>query len=82
MAEDVDPDRGAPTWEQRWHPLREEWVLFTAHRGGRPWLGEVKAPADPDVPAYDPTCALCPGNRRLPRCDDRLNDRQELDLAR
>ena len=55
MAEDVDPDRGAPTWEQRWHPLREEWVLFTAHRGGRPWLGEVKAPADPDVPAYDPT---------------------------
>ena len=65
MAEHVDPDRGAPTWEQRWHPLREEWVLFTAHRGGRPWLGEVKAPADPDVPAYDPNCALCPGNHRL-----------------
>lgn len=55
----------SPTWEQRWHPLREEWVLFTAHRGGRPWLGETKPHAAAAAPAYDPTCALCPGNRRL-----------------
>ena len=54
-----------PTWEQRWHPLREEWVLFTAHRGGRPWLGERKIAVETDIPAYDPSCALCPGNRRL-----------------
>ena len=54
-----------PTWEQRWHPLREEWVLFTAHRGGRPWIGELKSPDAATVPAYDPTCALCPGNARL-----------------
>jgi UDPglucose--hexose-1-phosphate uridylyltransferase len=53
-----------PIWEQRWHPLREEWVLFTAHRGGRPWIGELKAP-DAPAASYDPTCALCPGNRRL-----------------
>ena len=53
-----------PTWEQRWHPLREEWVLFTAHRGGRPWIGELKS-RDPAAPSYDPDCALCPGNRRL-----------------
>ena len=52
-------------WEERWHPLREEWVLFTSHRGGRPWLGETKKVPDEIVPAYDPTCALCPGNRRL-----------------
>jgi len=39
-------------------------VLFTAHRGGRPWIGELKTP-DPAAAAYDPTCALCPGNRRL-----------------
>lgn len=55
----------APVWEQRWHPLREEWVLFTAHRGGRPWVGETVPRVEAPVPAYDPTCALCPGNERL-----------------
>lgn len=52
-------------WQQRWHPLREEWVLYTSHRGGRPWIGETHRPADAAVPSFDPTCALCPGNRRL-----------------
>ena len=52
-------------WEQRWHPLREEWVLFTSHRGARPWLGEKNRPAAEVVPAFDPTCALCPGNKRV-----------------
>ncbi|KXU34717.1 hypothetical protein AXK11_07690 [Cephaloticoccus primus] len=57
----------SPLWEQRWHPLREEWVLYTAHRGGRPWIGDTHKPADADArpPSYDPTCALCPGNLRL-----------------
>ena len=31
---------GAPAWEQRWHPLREEWVVVAAHRQDRPWQGE------------------------------------------
>jgi UDPglucose--hexose-1-phosphate uridylyltransferase len=52
-------------WEQRWHPLREEWILYTSHRGGRPWLGEKKEAKFDPIPAYDPTCALCPGNKRL-----------------
>ena len=52
-------------WEQRWHPLRAEWVLFTSHRGGRPWIGETHPPRDADPPGYDPSCALCPGNQRL-----------------
>ncbi len=52
-------------WEQRWHPLREEWVLFTAHRGGRPWIGDTHPPRVAAPPRYDPTCALCPGNKRL-----------------
>src|SRR5213075_1072165 len=26
-------------WEERWHPLREEWVIVAAHRQGRPWVG-------------------------------------------
>jgi UDPglucose--hexose-1-phosphate uridylyltransferase len=58
------PSPPEPVWEQRWHPLREEWVLFTAHRGGRPWIGELNVPDDPAA-SYDPACALCPGNRRL-----------------
>ncbi len=52
-------------WEQRWHPLREEWVLFTSHRGGRPWIGATHARTEKPVPSFDPGCALCPGNRRL-----------------
>ena len=32
-------------WEERWHPLREEWVIVAAHRQARPWSGaEVAAP--------------------------------------
>ena len=29
-----------PLWEERWHPLREEWVIVAAHRQNRPWTGE------------------------------------------
>src|SRR5471032_2653134 len=58
-------DSNSLVWEQRWHPLREEWVLFTSHRGGRPWLGEMARPSQDIVSPYDPTCALCPGNKRL-----------------
>jgi UDPglucose--hexose-1-phosphate uridylyltransferase len=54
-----------PLWEQRWHPLREEWILFTSHRGGRPWIGDKVTATTVPVPSYDPTCALCPGNSRL-----------------
>ncbi len=28
-------------WEERWHPLREEWVVVAAHRQNRPWSGEL-----------------------------------------
>jgi UDPglucose--hexose-1-phosphate uridylyltransferase len=52
-------------WEQRWHPLRGEWVLFTSHRSGRPWVGETVPAQEPAPPCYDPQCALCPGNRRM-----------------
>jgi UDPglucose--hexose-1-phosphate uridylyltransferase len=27
-------------WEQRWHPLRREWVIISSHRNERPWQGE------------------------------------------
>jgi len=52
-------------WEQRWNPLRGEWVVFSAHRQQRPWRGErVAASAPREVPARDPGCAFCPGATR------------------
>src|SRR5436190_2125279 len=53
------------TWEERWHPLREEWVIVAAHRQNRPWVGEVLARPAKTVPAYDPSCTFCPGNPRV-----------------
>lgn len=51
-------------WEKRWHPLREEWVVYSAHRNSRPWQGaDLIKPAI--GPSYDPTCYLCPGNKRV-----------------
>lgn len=52
-------------WEQRWHPLREEWVIIAAHRQNRPWTGETVGNAKSELPEYDPTCYLCPGNKRV-----------------
>jgi UDPglucose--hexose-1-phosphate uridylyltransferase len=54
-----------PTWEERWHPLREEWVIVAAHRQSRPWLGESVRSAEHDAPAYVDDCYLCPGNQRV-----------------
>ena len=51
-------------WEERWHPLREEWVIVAAHRQARPWLGETVSPQADEIPAYQPDCYLCPGNTR------------------
>jgi len=53
------------TFEQRWHPLREEWVVIAAHRQDRPWRGEEAHLGDKPRPAYDPSCYLCPGNKRV-----------------
>ena len=52
-------------WEERWHPLREEWVIVAAHRQDRPWRGETVGAEREDVPSYDPECYLCPGNSRV-----------------
>ncbi len=51
-------------WEERWHPLREEWVIVAAHRQTRPWQGNMVAQSARPLPEYDPTCYLCPGNAR------------------
>lgn len=44
--------------------LTGDWILVSPHRMKRPWQGKVEAlPAD-NRPSYDPTCYLCPGNKR------------------
>jgi UDPglucose--hexose-1-phosphate uridylyltransferase len=52
-------------WEERWHPLREEWVIIAAHRQNRPWSGETVEHDDGPRPAYVEDCYLCPGNMRV-----------------
>lgn len=53
------------TWEERWHPLREEWVIVAAHRQDRPWSGETLAGEPRKLPRYVSDCYLCPGNSRV-----------------
>jgi UDPglucose--hexose-1-phosphate uridylyltransferase len=53
------------TWEERWHPLREEWVIIAAHRQDRPWSGETLRSEGLDLPEYVSDCYLCPGNSRV-----------------
>lgn len=59
------------TWEERWHPLREEWVILAAHRQNRPWIGETLSESEAFTPSYLPDCYLCPGN---PRVSGKRND--------
>jgi UDPglucose--hexose-1-phosphate uridylyltransferase len=53
------------TWEERWHPLREEWVILAAHRQDRPWSGKTLEQTRAEVPAFAPDCYLCPANARV-----------------
>ena len=53
------------TWEERWHPLREEWVIIAAHRQDRPWSGSTVQKTVPALPSYVADCYLCPGNARV-----------------
>ena len=52
-------------WEERWHPLREEWVIVAAHRQNRPWSGETIDHNEVPLPEYVADCYLCPGNLRV-----------------
>lgn len=49
---------------RRLNPLTNEWVLVSPHRAQRPWLGQMEKTPPENLPTYDPTCYLCPGNAR------------------
>jgi UDPglucose--hexose-1-phosphate uridylyltransferase len=49
---------------RRHNALSGEWLLVSAERTSRPWLGVEETPPPGDLPTYDPSCYLCPGNVR------------------
>ncbi len=53
-----------PQPHRRYNPLTEEWLLVSADRTSRPWLGRKESTPSIDSLAYDPSCYLCPGNIR------------------
>jgi UDPglucose--hexose-1-phosphate uridylyltransferase len=49
---------------RRLNALTGQWVLVSPHRTKRPWQGQVEKLPPDNRPQYDPTCYLCPGNKR------------------
>ena len=49
---------------RRYNPLTGDWVLVSPHRAKRPWQGQSEEMAAINIPAYDGSCYLCPGNKR------------------
>ncbi|KAK0357492.1 galactose-1-phosphate uridyl transferase [Friedmanniomyces endolithicus] len=49
---------------RRYNPLRGSWVLVSPHRTKRPWQGQQEASSRIELPSHDPSCYLCPGNKR------------------
>jgi len=49
---------------RRLNPLTGEWVVVSPNRTKRPWQGQQEKKTESGLPAYDPTCYLCPGNAR------------------
>ena len=52
------------TPHRRLNLLTREWALVSPQRARRPWKGQMEKTPPENLPAYDPTCYLCPGNER------------------
>ena len=50
---------------RRYNSLTGEWVLVSPHRAKRPWQGQIENNESADLPEYDTSCYLCPGNTRI-----------------
>ncbi len=44
--------------------LTGDWILVSPHRMKRPWQGKVEELPNEERPSYEPTCNLCPSNKR------------------
>ncbi|KAL8906688.1 MAG: hypothetical protein Q9207_001874 [Kuettlingeria erythrocarpa] len=49
---------------RRYNLLRGSWILVSPHRTKRPWQGQQEAATGATLPQHDPSCYLCPGNKR------------------
>ena len=49
---------------RRYNPLIDDWVLVSAGRTRRPWLGAEEPEQERPGLEFDPDCYLCPGNTR------------------
>jgi UDPglucose--hexose-1-phosphate uridylyltransferase len=58
------PEDLAASPHRRFNPLADDWILVSPGRTKRPWSGQQESPPAEHLPAYDPTCYLCPGNTR------------------
>ncbi len=59
----VEALEGEP--HRRYNPLTGEWILVSAGRTRRPWLGAEEPMPPEQRPVFDPDCYLCPGNTRV-----------------
>ena len=50
---------------RRFNALTGEWVLVSAGRTNRPWLGAEEPEPPEERPIHDPECYLCPGGTRV-----------------
>lgn len=64
VIEDPSPAVVMAQPHRRYNALLDEWLLVSAERTSRPWLGRQETPPAVDLPTYDPSCYLCPGNVR------------------
>jgi UDPglucose--hexose-1-phosphate uridylyltransferase len=55
---------GSKLPHRRYNPLLREWILVSPQRTQRPWQGQVETTAAAAGLKYDPTCYMCPGNKR------------------